>query len=198
MSSEAPRVTDRSFLSSPIMGAAISSSSCCSLRSSLVPFGDLFGTGCGRSEAVLQTAVSHVPPLHAHAAVLRLPSSFSAVLPGTGRGFEHLPAAAARLRASIGRSGSEAAPHLLPVVVAGKSAFNPFVSALDPVGSRSVTSSVPHGWLAGPLPAGPVAPSTVVAGAALLLAPPAACGLSRSRFGAVVAFDGSPSRGMLK
>ena len=105
MSSEAPRVTDRSFLSSPIMGAAISSSSCCSLRSSLVPFGDLFGTGCGRSEAVLQTAVSHVPPLHAHAAALRLPSSFSVASPGAGAGFEHQPAAAARLPASIGGSG---------------------------------------------------------------------------------------------
>lgn len=162
MSSGAPRVTDRSFLFSPGVGAAISSSSRRSLCSSLVPFGDLFGAGCGRSEAVLQTVASPVPALHAHAAALRLPSSFSAVSPGAGRGFEHLPAAAARLPASTNGRASEAAPRLLAVVVAGRRSFNPFASRARPVGSRSVSSSITHGWLAQPLPAGSVAPITAV------------------------------------
>jgi len=49
MSSGAPRVIDRNFLSSSGVDANIFSSGRCSLRSPLVPFGGLFGTGCGRN-----------------------------------------------------------------------------------------------------------------------------------------------------
>jgi hypothetical protein len=136
--------------------------------------------------------------LHAHAAALRLPSSFFVASPGGGAGFEHQRAAAAWVPASIGRrsqrrggsfNGSRGSWEGRPQTVR-----SPRSTGRKPLGHLFRFARVARRVVVG----GARGSEPGCAGAVPLLAPPSAGGLPSSRSGAVVAFDGSPSRGMLK